>query len=45
MTNFVQMYKSTDLNAPTLSGTAGDLTTLLDAILVNGYTTATSRPS
>ena len=40
MTNFVQMYKSTDLNAPTLSGTAGDLTTLLDAILINGYTTA-----
>lgn len=40
MANFVQLYKSTDLNAPTLSGTAGELTTLLDAVLVNGYTTA-----
>jgi hypothetical protein len=40
MTNFVQIYKSTDLNAPVLTGTAGDMTTLLDAVLVNGYTTA-----
>lgn len=31
------VYKSTDGSAPTLSGTAGDLTTLLDAVLVNGY--------
>ncbi len=33
----VTVYKSTDASAPTLSGTAGDLTTLLDAVLVNGY--------
>jgi hypothetical protein len=31
------IYRSTDVGAPTLSGTAGDLTTLLDAVLVNGY--------
>jgi hypothetical protein len=31
------IYRSTDASAPTLSGTAGDLTTLLDACLVNGY--------
>jgi hypothetical protein len=31
------IYRSTDGSAPTLSGTAGDLTTLLDACLVNGY--------
>lgn len=33
----VTCYRSTDTSAPTLSGTAGDLTRLLDAILVNGY--------
>jgi len=31
------IYKSNDTSAPTISGTAGDLTTALDAILVNGY--------
>jgi hypothetical protein len=30
-------YASTDAGAPTLSGTAGALITVLDAILVNGY--------
>lgn len=30
-------YRSTDASAPALSGTAGSLITLLDAILVNGY--------
>src|SRR3990172_3933816 len=33
----VTIYRSTDPSAPTLSGTAGDLVTVLDAILVNGY--------
>lgn len=33
----VTVYRSTDPSAPTLSGTAGDLVNLLDAILVNGY--------
>lgn len=40
MTFFTQIYKSTDTNAPVLSGTAGALIALLDACLVNGYTTA-----
>ena len=40
MTNFVQLYKSTDLNAPTLSGVVGSLVTLLNKCLVDGYTTA-----
>ncbi len=31
------VYKSTDGSAPVLSGTAGALITLLDAVLVNGY--------
>lgn len=31
-------YDSQDSGAPTLSGTAGDLVTMLTAILVNGYT-------
>jgi hypothetical protein len=31
------IYKSTDASAPVLSGTAGALITVLDAILVNGY--------
>lgn len=39
MATGVTLYKSTDTSAPTLSGTAGDLVTLLDAILVNGYGT------
>lgn len=33
------VYKSTDASAPVLTGTAGDLITLLDAVLVNGYGT------
>lgn len=33
----VRIYKSSDASAPTLSGTAGALLTVLDAILVNGY--------
>lgn len=37
MATGVTVYASTDTSAPTLSGTAGDLITLLDAILVNGY--------
>lgn len=31
------IYRSTDGSAPTLSGTAGDLTNLLDKCLVDGY--------
>ena len=31
------LYQSTDASAPVLNGVAGALTTLLDAILVNGY--------
>jgi hypothetical protein len=37
----VYVCNSTDTGAPTLSGTAGDLTTLLDALLVNGYNSKT----
>lgn len=33
----VVIYRSTDASAPTLSGTAGSLTTVLDAVLVTGY--------
>ena len=33
----VRVYKSTDASAPVLSGTAGALVALLDAVLVNGY--------
>jgi len=40
MTNFVQLYKSTDVNAPALSGAAGALITVLNKCLVDGYTTA-----
>lgn len=36
----VTVYKSTDVGAPTLSGTAGDLVRLLKACLVDGYGTA-----
>jgi hypothetical protein len=39
MTNFVQMYRSTDLNAPVLSGEQGKLVDLLNTVLVTGYTT------
>lgn len=37
MPNQFTIYKSTDGSAPALSGTAGSLVALLDAILVNGY--------
>ena len=33
----VRVYRSTDTSAPTLSGTAGALISVLDAVLVNGY--------
>ncbi len=33
----VRFYRSDDASAPTLSGTAGSLAALLDALLVNGY--------
>jgi hypothetical protein len=33
----VTIYKSTDTSAPSLTGQAGSLITLLDAVLVNGY--------
>lgn len=33
----INIYKSTDASAPTLSGSAGSLTALLKACLVNGY--------
>jgi hypothetical protein len=32
----VTVYKSMDASAPTLTGLAGSLTTVLDAVLVNG---------
>lgn len=32
-----RLYKSTDASAPSLTGVAGSLITLLDAVLVNGY--------
>jgi hypothetical protein len=38
--NFVQLYRSTDLNAPVLTGQVGKLTDLMYAVLVTGYTTA-----
>jgi hypothetical protein len=38
----VRTYKSTDASAPTLTGQAGSLTTLLDAVLVNGYGSQTA---
>lgn len=41
MPNFVQEYRSIDLGMPVLSGTAGALIALLDAVLVNGGTTQT----
>jgi hypothetical protein len=33
----VRVYRSTDRGAPRLAGTTGDLTTWLDAVLVDGY--------
>ena len=33
----VRVYRSTDASAPVLSGTAGALISVLDAVLVNGY--------
>lgn len=33
----VAVYKSTDASAPVLTGQAGSLVTVLDAVLVNGY--------
>ena len=33
----VRIYRSTDASAPTLTGQVGSLTSLLDAVLVNGY--------
>jgi hypothetical protein len=38
----VRVYRSTDASAPTLTGQAGSLTTLLDAVLVNGYGSQTA---
>lgn len=40
MANFVQLYKSTDTNAPTLTGQVGSIITLLNKCLVDGYSTA-----
>lgn len=37
MPSLVKEYNSTDLGAPVLNGTVGNLVALLDAILVNGY--------
>jgi hypothetical protein len=41
MSGTLQVFKSTDLNAPTLTGQVGSLITLLDKCLVTGYSTAT----
>lgn len=38
----VRIYRSTDGSAPTLSGTVGDLTNLLDKILADGYGSKTA---
>jgi hypothetical protein len=38
----VRIYRSTDASAPTLTGQVGSLTSLLDAILVNGYGSQTA---
>jgi hypothetical protein len=40
MPNFVQLYRSTDLNAPVLNGQVGSLINLLNRVLVDGYTAA-----
>lgn len=36
MSTAIRFYRSTQVNAPSLSGTAGDLISVLDACLVNG---------
>lgn len=41
MSTSVRVYQSTDTGAPSVSGTAGALITLLDACLINGYGTVT----
>jgi hypothetical protein len=41
MSTSVKVFQSTDTGAPTLSGTAGSLITLLDACLINGYGSVT----
>lgn len=38
----VRVYRSTDASAPVLTGQAGKLTDLLDAVLVNGYGSMTA---
>lgn len=38
----VRVYKSTDTSAPVLTGVAGSLVALLDAVLVNGYGSMTA---
>lgn len=38
----VRIFRSTDTSAPTLSGTAGDLTNLLDKCLADGYGSKTA---
>ena len=35
--SFVKLFESTQTGAPSLSGTAGNLISLLDAVLVNGF--------
>jgi hypothetical protein len=40
MANFVQLYKSTDLNAPVSTGAVGGGLTVTDGCLVSGYSTA-----
>lgn len=35
----IKIFKNTDAGAPTLTGQAGSLVTVLDAVLVNGYNT------
>ena len=37
MSTSVKLFESTQTGAPSLSGTAGNLISLLDAVLVNGY--------
>jgi hypothetical protein len=40
MPSFVQLYKSTDTSAPSLTGQVNSVVALLNAILLNGYSTA-----
>jgi hypothetical protein len=37
MSGILRLFKSTDVGAPALSGIAGSLVTVLDAVLVDGY--------